>query len=107
MLRVKRSVETAYSQVNYLANDLLAASSAEQTKKPSEALPMDAFKRAESEREAQLLEDAEPAAKRLALSSGRSSNPDEINIDEGGDDGLELKQKPVPAAVYGSVVSAK
>lgn len=105
MLRVKRSVETAYSQVNYLANDLLAASSAEQAAKPSEALPMDAFRRAESDREAQLLEEggAQPAPKRLAL----SSNPEEINIDEGGDEDIELRQKPVPAAVFGSVVSAK
>ena len=103
MLRVKRSVETAYSQVNYLATDLLAASTSEPSSKQSEALPMDAFRRAEMEREAQLLEDAEPAPKRLALTS---ENPEEIKIDDG-DENMELKQKPVPAAVYGSVVTAK
>lgn len=55
------------------------------------------------EREAQLLEDAEPAPKRLALTS---ENPEEIKIDDG-DENMELKQKPVPVAVYGSVVTAK
>lgn len=100
MLRVQRSVETAYSQVNYLAQDMLEDSAAEVgAAGSSSGLALDAFQRAESEAEGALkrgiAEGAErSAAKRLAMASGEE------------EEDLMIRQRPVPAAVFGSAVSS-
>lgn len=109
MLRVRRAVETAYSQVNYLAQDMLAgeaasSSEAKENQNHNEALGLDAFQRAESqlrvENYKRSLEDSgEEASKRRAVADKSESTVHE----DGDEEDMQLQLRPVPAAVFGSV----
>jgi hypothetical protein len=116
MLRIQRSVETAYSQVNYLAQDMLTAESGsvvagvDVAVAENSSLPSDPFRLAERESEANARREIEESApKRRAI-----ANPEEIRLEEEGEEGARLeeeeeedmliKQRPVPSAVYGSAI---
>eukprot|EP00607_Mallomonas_marina_P000396 CAMPEP_0182435792 /NCGR_PEP_ID=MMETSP1167-20130531/77658_1 /TAXON_ID=2988 /ORGANISM="Mallomonas Sp, Strain CCMP3275" /LENGTH=772 /DNA_ID=CAMNT_0024627215 /DNA_START=266 /DNA_END=2584 /DNA_ORIENTATION=- len=113
MLRVKRSIETAFSQVNYMAAELLAAQTVS-TVNTTSAM-------AETETEAQIESGQKrkfvAASGSVAVSTAddeevshktqRCTNPDEIDIDdEGEEEGFGLAQREVPAAVFGSAAKA-
>jgi pre-mRNA-splicing factor SYF1 len=133
MLRVQRSVETAYSHTNYLAAEMMAGE-ALAAKERLEGGGVDAMA-AEAEREAMGRAGSLPPAlsagnvgqkrKFVAASSSSSSggsrkhaavHGDEIDIDaidadaeeeeENENDPTAITQRPVPLAVFGSAVTA-
>eukprot|EP01041_Mallomonas_annulata_P004566 gene4566-9076_t len=123
MLRVKRSVMTAFSQVNYMAAEMLAMEAGSESG-PGSGGSKDAMAVAESalpeigngqggqkRKFVAAVQDVnsegQPKARKLM-----AQNPDDIDIDAEGegeeDDDVDLdgvQQRAVPAAVFGSVVS--
>ena len=129
MLRVQRSVETVYSQVNYLAAEMMAGesirSALDKDKEGIEALAemaeMDAKVRAKQPPMSALgAENVGHKRKFVAASSSSMGGPqnkmgrggEEIDIDEEDVEGEEneepapISQKPVPLAVFGSAAAA-
>ena len=130
MLRVQRSVETVYSQVNYLAAEMMAGesirSALDKDKEGIEALAemaeLDAKVRAKQPPLSALgAENVGHKRKFVAASSSSMGGPqnkmgrgggEEINIDEEDVEGEEneepapISQKPVPLAVFGSAAAA-
>ena len=127
MLRVQRSVETAYSQTNYLAAEMMAGEAANELLAAEGSV--DALAE-QAEREALLRASSLPLAlsagnvgqKRKFVASSSSSSGghqrkqaamgEEIDIDAVGDDddGNEndpaaITQRPVPLAVFGSAAA--
>lgn len=113
MLRVQRSVEIAYSQNNYLAEEMMAQVGADGTVSGFVPSTID-----------QLARQAEEAATATANKrkfegedrttqkrKGRTTNSEEIDIDDAGDEednvneeqGMGITQRPVPQAVFGSL----
>ena len=128
MLRVQRSVETVYSQVNYLAAEMMAGesirSALDKDKEGIEALAemaeLDAKERAKQPPSALGAENVSHKRKFVAASSSSMGGPqnkmgrhgEEIDIDEEDVEGEEneepapISQKPVPLAVFGSAANA-
>lgn len=127
MLRVQRSVETANSQVNYMAAEMMfaAAKANVQTSgdvdvgsgvggiaqlAEQEARDMAATQQQDSHKRkfvaAAAAVDVEPASKAVKTVT-LEANPDEIDIDDDAemeDEVVAVKTKPVPSAVFGSVL---
>ena len=128
MLRVKRSVQTAFSQVNYMASEMLAGeapimSDAEALAKQGGADDARGHKRKAAEGGAAETEMAalERQAARIAAAvttgdgaaengqaGGGGENPEEISLDDDDDDAeIEVETKAVPAAVFGEVAQSQ
>jgi pre-mRNA-splicing factor SYF1 len=131
MLRVQRSVETANSQVNYLAEEMMFAEAQAAGVQPSGEVAAGtgvggiALLAEQEAREAAAAQEShkrkfvaasssgeEPVAKTVKTTAGLEANPDEIDIDIDNDEeqeqgqGVEVlavKTKPIPSAVFGSV----
>jgi len=130
MLRVQRSVETAFSQVNYLAAEMVKADAHSAPTEPLsiEAMELlaeqDALDRAAARAGAAkdmpglaggnkrkfvaasssvIQKIDEQASKIKALQGG--ANPDEIDIDDMDASETSVKERPVPSAVYGSIAN--
>ena len=128
MLRIQRSVETANSQVNYMAEEMMFAASknsvqiseankvgsgvdgiallAEQEAKEKSAAIQESHKR-KFVAASSSISSIEPAAKSVKTSE-IELNPDEIDIDddvEEEDDVVAVATKPIPGAVFGALQS--
>ena len=126
MLRIKRSVQAAFSTVNYNAADIGAVSPAVQHLTDEEALQMIAsregidtddirriqgFVHSKRTSDIKNLEEVENrAAKLRKVSAATNADPDteEINIDDDVSDNFvqDVMTKPVPSSVFGSLSSA-
>mmetsp|Transcript_24442 Transcript_24442/g.35917 ORF Transcript_24442/g.35917 Transcript_24442/m.35917 type:complete len:888 (+) Transcript_24442:79-2742(+) len=126
MLRIQRSVEAAYSQVNYMARDMMAAGTAatggstngqpgigEGLEGIARQAELEAAQKAEESNKRKFVpaSNSAPPAKVQAVESSKQVNPDEIDIDDvdNEEDAIAevgIKQRPVPTAIFGSTLAA-
>lgn len=117
MLRIQRSVETANSQVNYMAQEMMFAAAKGNEKAEvvgagiagvEKISEQQALSQNESnKRKFVASSSVEPPSKVTRPAETSESNPEEINIDEDGEsEDVAVKTKPIPSAVFGSVAQA-